>query len=99
MSFKIKKGISITFDYDKRYKVCILCKISGGSVSSTAPIRYVVALPMHQNAEIGMHVFKNTKLMKQKHLHELFVPEEATMGPQARANAPRERNMPVIAPF
>lgn len=27
------------------------------------------------------------------------LPEEATTGPQARANAPKERNIPVITPF
>lgn len=68
---RLKKAENgVTFDYAKCHKVRMLCKMNGGSVSSTAPIRYVVALPMHQNAEIEMRAFKKTELMKQRHLRE-----------------------------
>jgi len=45
----------------------MLCKIKGGSVRNRAPVKYVVALPMHQNAEIEICAQKN-KINKTKAL-------------------------------
>lgn len=79
----------------------MLCKISGGSVRSMAPIRYVEVLPMHQNAEIEIHTLKKKKINRSILclIYISIIPEDAIIGPQARANAPRERNIPVITPF
>lgn len=43
-----------------------------------------------------IYVYKKKKFSRKPFY---FLPEDATIGPQARANAPSERNVPVITPF